>query len=704
MNLFYHGKLLQGLNALKPRVESIARPDIKSRYDNIEESYRYMLRYLMDGYEDPHRETLFRELLLKSWHLGNDVARIERIASDNALSSLQKTLDGKDVGASSLVDALRDKSLDVKGHFEALNTAFDSVFLGNDWKEQDGRLWTGYLIDSETRSADAQVVVSAMMLSNILSFDPEKFKTLCYVYMTSEDDLVRQRALVGVVLTYRSPVAVGDDKPVFDNGDEAIKEVVGQLLADGNAVSDVISMIMQLFVCSEAEKDNRKIQNEIMPDILKGNPIRFSAKNGFVEKDDSMDDILNPGKSELDMERMEQGIQRMNDMQKAGSDIFYAGFSQMKRYPFFYRLVNWFVPFDKQHPDVTSAVPDREYLDMVEKWCNNPSFCNSDKYSFLFAFRSVLPSLPPQVRDAMSNGTAGAVGGLRIEDIEDKTAFYRRQYLQDLFRFFKLSPQVRLMDVFGFRSWFGAFMGSFAGQLSSKAIELARFLLRHGYLTEAEMSIAGIHDKEQYSLLMGALAEKKGKSGLGFYTAALDVNPDSIPALRGVARNSIGTDGSISAYDRLRTLRPDVLGYEIGYCQSRVIAGDGEAVLNDIYRLDFEHTDHPVVKRLVAWALLCLGRFDKATELYNRILAGGYGEVTSSDLLSVVDLYYISGDIRKCVEACHNYLDANPLNVDGNERYDKFAGILREEFAQLRKYVHISEVDILILVDAVFQP
>lgn len=35
----------------------------------------------------------------------------------------------------------------------------------------------------------------------------------------------------------------------------------------------------------------------------------------------------------------------MMDMREKGVDIYFSGFSQMKRFPFFSSLVNWFVPF-----------------------------------------------------------------------------------------------------------------------------------------------------------------------------------------------------------------------------------------------------------------------------------------------------------------------------------------------------------------------
>ena len=366
-------KLGLGLAILKPHVERLASMDISSRYESLTQDYAYMLRFMTEGYKDPQREKLYGEMLAKGYHIASDVKRLLRITNDTALVSLQKTVAADDNSASNLIEALRDESLDAKAHYEVLNRAFVSIFLSSDWREQEQRLWTAYLISTEVKSADAQVIVSAIMLGCMLGYCVEKYKTLCYVYMTSEDMYVRQRAFVGWVLCYQM------SNRLMKHDAETQDMLVEQMLEDDNTCSELVEMIMQVVICTEAEKDNKVIQKEIMPDILKGNHFKFSPKGGLVEKDETLDDILNPGESELAMEKMEQGIKRMSNMQKAGVDIFYAGFSQMKRYPFFYKLINWFMPFDIKHPDLGETILNDEGLQSIAKVFTVPTLCSSDR-------------------------------------------------------------------------------------------------------------------------------------------------------------------------------------------------------------------------------------------------------------------------------------------------------------------------------------
>ena len=51
-----------------------------------------------------------------------------------------------------------------------------------------------------------------------------------------------------------------------------------------------------------------------------------------------MDDILNGDTSDKKIEEIEHSIRKMADMQKRGADIYFGGFSKMKRFGFFFTL------------------------------------------------------------------------------------------------------------------------------------------------------------------------------------------------------------------------------------------------------------------------------------------------------------------------------------------------------------------------------
>lgn len=94
------------------------------------------------------------------------------------------------------------------------------------------------------------------------------------------------------------------------------------------------------------------------------------------------------------------------NMQKAGSDIYFGGFSQMKRFPFFYKAANWFCPFYIENPEISSSIDKMENTSLVSNILENGPFCDSDKYSFTLAVSSVIAHLPENIKEMLNTKEA----------------------------------------------------------------------------------------------------------------------------------------------------------------------------------------------------------------------------------------------------------------------------------------------------------
>lgn len=126
-------------------------------------------------------------------------------------------------------------------------------------------------------------------------------------------------------------------------------------------------------------------------------------------------------------------------MQKAGSDIYFGGFSQMKRFPFFYHAANWFCPFYLEHPEISSTVDKLKDTPLLTNILNNGPFCDSDKYSFTLAVASVISHIPANMREMFN--TKEALGQTVSDEDQRQPAYIRRMILQDMYRFFRLFHQ-----------------------------------------------------------------------------------------------------------------------------------------------------------------------------------------------------------------------------------------------------------------------
>ena len=164
----------------------------------------------------------------------------------------------------------------------------------------------------------------------LLAFDARKFATLLYLYQYATDPQVKQRALVGWALTLpREEILFYPD----------LIEQLNKTVSSQAVQRELLELQYQIVYCIEAEKATQEINRDIIPTMMRGQNI-------------VMEDIINPDAEEQAMEELEKSYTRMMDMQQKGVDVYFGGFSQMKRFTFFNRANNWFMPFYTEHPEL----------------------------------------------------------------------------------------------------------------------------------------------------------------------------------------------------------------------------------------------------------------------------------------------------------------------------------------------------------------
>ena len=275
---------------------------------------------------------------------------------------------------------------------------------------------------------DQRMIISALTINGLMVFDPLKLRLLVNVYRKSDDIPVRQYALVGWALTLPRPPYYADDCLV-----QMIKDLVDN---DATVREELAQLQIQLAYSLSADKDSRKFQETIMPDIMKASNMRFTDKGVEMQDDDPMDDILGRSDTEKQMEEIEARMRSYIDKRSQGMDLFFQGFKHMKRYPFFNDISNWLVPFYHEHPDIAHAMRQMGGNGMLNLMLDAP-MCDNDKYSFVFAFLSIMNKMPQEIIEQLQH--APAPDNAYRAWMSDP-AILRRNYVQSLYRFFQLFP------------------------------------------------------------------------------------------------------------------------------------------------------------------------------------------------------------------------------------------------------------------------
>lgn len=430
-----------------PQVQTTQRlQDIKEEYKLLEGCWR-------QGMEDPQQQEQYLRLLQRMYVLYSNVIVYRTIHASSFLTGLYNAVrrPGHEWSTAAIRHEMENFVSEVallelepehlreerahalyKSHQQQMSDLFGYILTSRMWTESVGHDFLEMLVSPTVDTCDQQLLVSAVMLSLMNQFDMVKFRLLTDVYRRSQDEQVRQRALVGWVFAL-------DDECLAIYPEE--RDIVLSMLRSERVCKELTELQIQLVYTLNAEKDTSTIRNEIMPDLLNNNSFQIT-RNGIVEREeDPMEDILHPGASEERMEKLEASFQRMMKMQQQGADIYFGGFSQMKRFPFFYDISNWLVPFYLQHPDIAlhlKKLKGNRFLDHV---LQHGPFCSSDKYSLVIAFQEVLNRLPENVLQMMKHGEAAIDEIGEIDTAQQQSpAYIRRLYLMDLYRFFRLFP------------------------------------------------------------------------------------------------------------------------------------------------------------------------------------------------------------------------------------------------------------------------
>ena len=581
-------------------------PQTQQKLLDLKADYLLMEDHWRQGTNDPQREELYQRLLQRLYVLAANISIYKHMNGSSYLQTLYKgvrqegkrwsiaTIKGEMENFVSEVAMLslepenkrKEKSKEIyKQHQQEMNALFNYVLTTHMWTENVGEGMQEMLLSPTIDSNDQQLLVSAITLSVMNRFDIVKFRTLTNVYAQALDEYVKQRALVGWTL------AIDDD---WIRVYPEMQDIINTLLQDAKVVDELTELQMQLIYTTDVRNDTKKIREEIMPDLMKSNSFKLTNEGLVETENDPLEDILHPDAAEERMEKMEESMKRMLDMQKQGSDIFYSGFAQMKRSPFFYDMSNWFVPFYMQHPDIAEHVDKLEGFHLLEIAMLRGPFCNSDKYSFLIAFQQMLHQLPENIVQMMKRGEVSPSGMEEVSK-EERTnpAYIRRSYLMDMYRFFMLFPNNKSY------LWKGDF---------ERALELD---------PENERALAG-HARNRF----------KAKD----------------------------YEGALEAYEHLLLNYPEKRNYMLNKAVCQVSMEDYEEAQKVLYQLNYEHPEDMNVAHVLAWSLTSDGKMEQAEGLYQQLMA--QENPNPADFLNYGYSLWLQGRINKAAEQLRKYAKA----------------------------------------------
>ena len=642
-------RLKQAIDTLTAGIDQLQDWELRTRFTEMQTAYSYMLDYMRQGMPDPDRERLHAELIGRCYIINDQIA-VARLTEHSTKVYCQMRRKYKNLAAlGGIYDRLKDNAANFAvteslpanecksvreqlshDHERLLSELFGTIWSSIAWNKGDAELIDHIIGDEEISINDRATAVSAITLSTLKCFEPIKIEVLCHIAINSCSTLA-VRAITGIVIAlfqYEQRIA---HYP-------ALKAALDTLRDNPTAVRRIQTIQIQLLRCRETQKIDRKMREEIIPAMMK-NSQKLNGKLSIdILKEIENDEDKNPEWQKwIDEDGIKSKIEEMTKWQIEGADVYMSTFSQLKNYPFFGEMCNWLRPFDKNVPGISDILPGNENdaHTLIGAICKSPVFYNSDKYSFCFTVQRV----PADQRDMLMGQLGGEEGAAvseaesnMIADKERMAEIESNQYIQDLYRFFKVS------------NFKGEFMDPFTMQLnmlqsnmlaplvsdSNAVLRTFRYLVEKEYYAEA-YNAGKLFEKNgecdaQFFQEMGYCLQKelRYKEAIDYYTKADIVKPDTLWTLRHIAqcyRMQGEFDNALAYYQMAEELAPENISLLLQTGESFATMKRYEEAFARFYKVEFLKPGSLRATRAIAWCSFITGKDQQARAYYQRLHA-----------------------------------------------------------------------------------
>ena len=643
----------------------------------LETNYKFMLHYLVEGKGDPQQDKIYDKLFRDIYIITDDATEslflqdsssifYEKLRVQNVREAVT-LLDYKDILKKQadtvkfldLLEEGEEKDARVRknslAHENTLRDLFYYIYTSSRANNDFIESLNVFIDDAVIPVNDKCMVISALTLNIFERFDATKILFLLDVCLRPQHEIVA-RAIIGIIPIFQIYRRRCQLYPEFSNRLKLLSDNI-------NFNRRFIRAVTGYIQAHETEIITKRLNEEIIPEMMKLSPMigkkikldEWMGESGLDEKNPEWQKIL-------DESGLTDKLQEFSNLQMEGADVFHSTFSNLKNYPFFKELSNWFLPFDPHHSSVRPMFSgEMKSSTMIESMFETSLICNSDKYSFCFS----IMLMPEEYRNMMI-GQLGAEGdeikNLQEEELSlnpyQKEDSIIKQYIQDLYRFFKLHPRSsNFKDIFNLPLNFLEIEEFRPIVLQPRYLEqIALYYFEKNNFSEAsdayKMLSERVQPKSEFWQKMGYCKQMMAdiRGALDDYLHADLIEDNNTWLLNRIAhcyRVLKEAETALEYYRRLEQFRPDDLNVQlnIGHCYLELNQYD--EALNYYFKVELLNNNNTRAWRSIAWCAFLSNKFDVAQNYYTRILEN---KPNAHDYLNAGHVALCLGNNNKAVE------------------------------------------------------
>lgn len=715
-------RIIEAMNAMGNMAVLCTKRDLGIQLENHRDTYRNMLTYSFELGDDPEKEKVFNRLMKSVLELNDDIRedilmkerlisyyQLKQEVEQNHLSSASSDL-AENLAFRKEIEYILSEEKQSKqsksqhdhtvDYHKSLLSIFRMIWLTDKFREAEIRMAGKICKSNLIPWYDKSLLVSSLTLSLLRHFDIQKVNLL-FDFFEEGENQVWQRAIIGLFLglyfhDYRLKYY-----PEITNRLEAARD-------NHKLEKNIEAIVIQFLKAMETEKVTKRIREEILPEMMK-------MKSTLEEKLD-LEDILSS--KNIDDENPEwetvfkdtpdlyHKIEEFSALQMEGSDVFLSAFAMLKRFPFFEEMSNWFLPFHKDNREVWEGLSDQESdfdVEMFTEGLERSSFlCNSDKYSFCLNVRH-MPAMQKSMMMELFNMELKAMNEMADSDeliddsIKDKAVY--TQYLQDLYRFFKLHPlKNEFNDVFEIEFDFEN-SNLFNVLIRDNKIlrNIGEFYFEKDQFERAIRVFEQLCCTEENAELFEKTAFSYQKLGdfekaLEYYRKAELFDRSKSWVIKKIAYCSRKTgefDTALEYYHAAEKLEPDNLFIQTFLGHTMMDKEEFEEALKYYFKVEYKAPENHKIHRPIAWCSFVLGKFDQAEKYFRKVIEK---EGNKNDYINMGHVLWCQGNRKGAIENYRKSLEK------GNRDIEWFSKVMEEDHVHLSRH-GIKELDIPLMVD-----
>jgi len=681
-SLISQKRVKEALEVLSELVDISMTGDLLDELVNFKSTYEYMLKYTLEGVEDPERHKVYNHLLIsileladktnqkilsqisgwQTYRLKDDLEKNQKYAGKSYIERLEdfsfkEELDeifNNNYSISS--DPVSEQS---KKHNRLIINIFYYLWLTNTYNKAYIDLVKIIRKNTNIRWFEKCLFVSAITLSLLRYFDEDKFHILFDFYQDNEKE-VTHRALVGLILALYQ-----HDKRLYLYS--KILKRLSVLQDEKNIQQETEAIILQIIRSRETEKISKKLREEIIPEMTKLRPKLEDKLDLNKLIPDDLDEDKNPDWQTVfeNSDELFEKVEEFTKLQMEGADVFMTAFSNLKQFDFFREMTNWFIPFYPENAVIDESLSqenaDFDKTLFIEGLAGSAFLCNSDKYSFILNVRHMPKTQKTMMLEMFNMEIKGMNEMAEQDELLDQSKRSKviyTQYLQDLYRFYKLfQHKNEFKDIFvGKLDIYNSYFYKTIIKDRDIRRNVAEYFFEKNYFKEVleiytDLQRSG--DKSYEIVEKIAFCYQKledWENALNLYLQAELFDKNRLWILKKIGlcyRKLKNTEKALEYYLEVAKLEQNNLYIQasIGHCYLDL--KNYESALKHYFKVEYLSPAKQSVVRPIAWIYFVMGKLESSKKYYQKL---SEKELTKYDFINFGHVEWCLGNRKEAIK------------------------------------------------------